>query len=102
MLEGLRDVDQGLAFFARGEGGGHPVDDHIGAAARDHLFGRDVGPAWLDGDVEPLVLVEALVLGDVIARELGLRHPFELQRHLVVRGLRGARGQERRDAREHE
>ena len=42
MLERLGDVDQRQAAFARGKRGGHPVDDHIGAAAGDHLLGRDV------------------------------------------------------------
>ena len=42
-------------------------------------LGVDVRPARLDRDVEPGVLVEALVLGHVVAGELRLGHPFELQ-----------------------
>ena len=52
------------------------------------------GPPGLMVDVEAGVLVEALVLGDVVAGELRLRDPFELQRHLVG-GLRRGRGQRR-------
>ena len=83
LLEGLGDVDQRHALFAGGERAAHPVDDHVGAAAGDHLLGRDVGAARLDLDVEAFLLVEALVLGDVVAGELRLRDPFQLQRHLV-------------------
>ena len=61
---------------------------------RQHLRRRDVGAARLDGDVQPLVLVVALRLGDVIAGELRLGHPFQLQRHILGPG--GAREQERR------
>jgi hypothetical protein len=39
------------------------------------------GPPGLMVDVEAFLGVEALVLGDVVAGELRLRHPFELQRH---------------------
>ena len=90
MLERLGDVDHRRALLARRQRRRHPVDDDVGAAARQHLLGRDVRAAGLDRHVEPFVLVEALVLGDVIAGELRLRDPFELQRHLVV-GLRRAR-----------
>ena len=41
------------------------------------------GPPGLIVDVEVFLLVEALVLGDVVAGELRLRDPFQLQRHLV-------------------
>jgi hypothetical protein len=46
-LEGLGDVDQRQAAFARGQRGGHPFDDHVGAAARDHLRGAMSGPPGL-------------------------------------------------------
>ena len=46
-LERLGDVDQRNALLARGERGGHPFDDDIGAAAGDHLRRRD-GPARPD------------------------------------------------------
>ena len=36
-LERLGDVDQRHALLARGERRRHPVDDHVGAAAGDHL-----------------------------------------------------------------
>ena len=91
MLERLRDVDHRRALLARRERRRHPVDDDIGAAARQHLLRRDVRAAGLDRDVEPFILVEALVLGDVIAGELGLRDPFQLQRDLVGRLRRSSR-----------
>ena len=97
VLERLGDVDHRRALLARGERRRHPVDDDVGAAAGQHLLGRDVRAARLDRHVEPFVLVEALVLGDVIAGELRLGDPFELQRHLVGR-MRGARGEDRRHA----
>jgi hypothetical protein len=69
--------------FSRREGRRHPVDDHVGAAAGDHLFRSDVGAARLDRDIKAFLFVKALVLGDIVARELRLRDPFELQRQLV-------------------
>src|SRR4029450_1306556 len=36
-------------------------------------------PAWQDRDVEPLIGVEALVLGREVARELRLWEPLELE-----------------------
>ena len=49
------------------------------AAARHHLLGHDVRPAGADRDVQVLGLVEALALGRVVAGELGLGHPLELE-----------------------
>ena len=89
----LGDVDEADALLAAGESGRHPVDDDVGATAGDHLLGSDVGAAGLDGDVEAGVLIETLVLGNVVAGELGLRHPLELQRHGVGgKGVGGAEG----------
>jgi hypothetical protein len=48
--------------FSRGQSRRHPVDDHVGAAAGDHLRRRDVRTARLDRDVEVFLFVEALVL----------------------------------------
>ena len=62
MLERLGDIDHRLALLARSERGRHPVDHHIGAAAGQHLLGRDVGTARLDRHVEPFVLVVPLSL----------------------------------------
>jgi hypothetical protein len=101
-LEDLGDVDQSDALLARGKSGRHPIDDHVGAAAGDDLRWGDVRAAGLDGDIELLVLVEALFLGDVVAGELRLRHPLQLQGELVLRlgacarqGQRGRAGQDR-------
>ena len=94
-LERLRDVHQRHALLARRQRRGHPVEDDIGPAAADHLARIDVGSARLDIDVEPEILVEALVLGDVVAGELRLGHPFELQGELVL-GL-GAHARQRQD-----
>ena len=59
------------------------------------------GPPGLMVDVEPLVLVEALRLGDVIAGELRLGHPLQLQRHVLGPGgappRRQRRGRSRRN-----
>ena len=85
-LERLGDVDERHALLARRQRRGHPVDDDVGAAAGDHLRRRDVGPAGIDGDVEAGVLVVALGGGDVIAGELRLGDPFELERDLVGGG----------------
>ncbi len=52
--------------------------------------GATSGPPGLMVDVEAGVLVEALVLGDVVAGELGLRDPFQLDRDLVGGLRRGA------------
>ena len=96
-LEGLRDVDQRHALFARRQRRRHPVDDDIGAAAGDHLRRGDIGAARLDRDVEAGVLVEALFLGDEVAGELGLRDPFQLDGD-GVRRLRGRQRQADRQA----
>jgi hypothetical protein len=81
--ERLGDVDEIDALVARRKRCRHPGDDDVRATAGDDLLGRDVRPAVLDIDVETLVTVKTLVLGDELAGELALRHPFELQRHLV-------------------
>src|SRR3546814_1789098 len=58
-------------------------DLDVGAAAGQHLGRCDVRAARLDLDVQVLVVVEALVLGDVVAGELRLGDPFQLQRDRV-------------------
>ncbi len=82
-LVGLGDVDHRRALLARGERRGHPVDHHVGAAAHQHLHRRHVRPARLDRDVQVFLIVEALVERHVVAGKLRLRHPFELERHVV-------------------
>ena len=93
--ERLGDVDQHGALLARGQRAAHPVDDDIGAAAGNHRLRSDVRAARLDGDVETFVLVEALVLGDVVAAELGLGDPLQLQRHRIGGDRRPGRQRER-------
>ena len=83
LLEGLGDVDDGLALFARGECRRHPVHHHVSAATGEHLLRVDVRTARLDFNFKAGFLVEALGLGHEVAGELGLRHPLQLQRHLL-------------------
>ena len=97
----MPDFLNGCAMLTSGgERGGHPVDDHVGPAAGDDLRRRDVGPARLDRHVEAGLLVEAFVLGDVVACELGLGDPFELDGHLVRLREGGARKAQSDGARE--
>ena len=74
-LERLGDVDERHALVAGRSSAAHPVDDDVGAAAGDHLLRRDVRAARQDFDVEVLLGVEALGLGDEVAGELRLRSP---------------------------
>ncbi len=60
------------------------VAKRMNFATGDDLRGRDVGAARFDRHVEVLFLVKALFERHVIARELRLRHPFELKRDLVL------------------
>ena len=64
--------------------------------ARDDRLGRDARAADLDRDVEPGLVVEALLERRVVARELRLRHPLELQGDLRRRLLLRARPPRRR------
>ena len=84
-LERLGDIDQWHTLFAGRESRWHPVDNNVSAAACEHLWRSHVRAARLDRDINAGILVETLVLRDVIACELGLRDPFQLQRHLVCR-----------------
>src|SRR3954447_13301921 len=80
--EDLRDVDEVRTGVAGCEEARQPVDPELGLAAGHDLLGRDARPADLDVDVESELLVEALRLGRVVAGELGLRDPFQLERDL--------------------
>ena len=82
-LNGWAIFDQRHALLTAGQGRGHPVDDDVRAPAGDHLRRGDVGAAGVDRDVEPRLLVQALVLGDIVAGELRLGDPFQLQGHRV-------------------
>ena len=57
----------------------HPRDGEVGVAVGEHLLRHDVDRALEDLDVEALLLVEALLDGRVVAGELRLRHPLQLQ-----------------------
>jgi hypothetical protein len=48
----------------------------------------DIGAALADGDVETGVAIETLLERRVIASELELMFPFELQRYLIQRSGR--------------
>ena len=83
-LERLRDVDDRQTLFACRQGGRHPVQHGIGATACQHLWRCDVWPAGQDRHVQPFFLVIALLQRHVIACELCLRDPLQLQRDFVV------------------
>ena len=83
--EDLGDVDDLLALVAGREQVVEPVDPELRLAAEHGLLRDDVRAAGPDRDVEAGVVVEALLLGRVVAGELGLRDPLQLQRHLVGR-----------------
>ena len=68
-----------------------PVDAELRLAAGDDLLGDDVRPAVLQRDVKPGLGVEALLHGRVVAGELRLRHPLELQGDVVQLRLPAAR-----------
>ncbi len=90
LVEDLRDVDEVAALVAGCEQRRQPVDPELGLAARHDLLGGDVRPTGLQCDVESLLLVIPFLERCVVARELRLRHPLQLERHLVeLLGLRG-------------
>jgi hypothetical protein len=80
--EDLGDVDDLTALVACREQVVEPVDAEVRLAAEHGLLGDDVRPAHLDVDVEVLVVVVALLESGVVAGELRLRHPLELERDL--------------------
>ena len=98
-LERLGDVDERNALFqaARAEGIQSTITSApppaTPAAARCRA-------ARLDRHVEAGLLVEAFVLGDVVACELRLGDPFELDGHLVRLREGGARKAQSDGARE--
>src|SRR5205823_288402 len=81
----LRDVHEVLPVVARSQEARQPVDPELRLLAEHDLLGRDARTADLDVHVEVLVLVVALGLRGVVAGELRLRDPLELQGDL--RGL---------------
>ena len=99
LLEGLRDVDQRDAVLARPQGRRHPFADRAGAAIGDHLGRRDIRTARIDRHLKTDIAIEALVLGNELSGELGLRDLFARQCDLVLRrGRAGRHSQWRRCA----
>ena len=78
--EDLRDRDDLAALLPRREQVRQPVEAELGPSARDDNLRGDVRAADLERDVEPGLLVVALLDGRVVAGELRLRHPLQLQR----------------------
>src|SRR5262249_43779461 len=62
---------------------GQPVDPELSPATGHDLLGHDVRTTWTDGHVELFGGIEALGLRRVVARELRLGNPLELERHLI-------------------
>ena len=90
------------ALVTRREQARQPVDAELRLTRRDDGLRDDVRAAVLQRHVEALGLVEALERGRVVAGELRLRHPLELERDLrqlrrVRRGRCRARGGSRAD-----
>ena len=87
MLKNGGQHDDVLATRAGDEraGGAHP---EIGSAGYDVLDGVHVGPALANLDLESGIAIETLLEGGIIAGELELVTPLELQGH-DVECLRG-------------
>src|SRR5207244_442467 len=95
-----RDQDDGGRTLENGgqhdqPAAGGPFAQHVGAAgaeirlAAGNGFGDvDVRTAFTDGNVETGVAVEALFKRSVVAGELELVFPFELQGYRFARGCR--------------
>src|SRR3981189_1030541 len=64
------------------------ADPEIRFAAGNRFGDIDIGTALADGDVETGVAIEALLERRVVASELELMLPFELQRYLIERSGR--------------
>jgi hypothetical protein len=64
------------------------ADSEIRFAAGNRFGDIDIGTALADGDVETGVAMETLLERRVVASELELMLPFELQRYLIQRGGR--------------
>src|SRR5256886_7314657 len=85
----LGDVDEGRALLARGQEAREPVEPELSAAISHDPLRHDIEAAGTDRHVELLGTVEPLLLGGVVAGELRLGDPLELQRHLVGSHLVG-------------
>ena len=79
-FERLCDVHQRQALFTGGQCRRHPFDGYIGTTTGDDLGGCDIRATGQDSDVQALFFVKALFKRHVVARELGLRDPFQLKR----------------------
>ena len=78
-LEDLGDVDDVCAAFTGDEGLGDPGDAELGATGGQDLLWDDLHRPLEDLDIQALRLVEAVVEGDVIAGELRLGEPLQLE-----------------------
>ena len=80
-LEDLPDVGDVGALLDRDQRLGHPGDREVRPAGVQDGLRDDVDAALEDRDVQPGVLVEALVDRREVAGELRLGEPLQLQRH---------------------
>ena len=91
-LVDLADVGDLRALLARGQRLGHPRDGEVDRAGGQLGLRHDVDAALDDGHVEALLGPEARVLRRVVAGELALRDPLQLQLDLGGRGAGGVGG----------
>ena len=84
MFERLSNVHQWQTLFTGSQGSGHPSNDHISPTASNNLLRRNIGPTGKDCHIQTFVGVIALGCGYIIAGELSLRHPFQLQLHRII------------------
>ena len=78
-LEHLGDVDDVGATLTGNQRLGHPGETELCTTGGKHLLWHDLNRTLDDLDVEALRLVETVVEGDVVAGELRLGEPLQLQ-----------------------
>ena len=91
-LVDLRDVRDGRALFARGQGLGDPGDGVVGLPLGEDRLRHDVRAALEDLHVQALGGVVPLVQRREVPGELPLGDPLQLQLHRRPPGRRGAGG----------
>ena len=84
-LEYLRHVDDVHATLTRHQRLGHPGHGEVHRSGGQLLLRSDVHTALVDGHIQAVTLVDPIIQGGVVAGELGLGDPLQLQRHLVHR-----------------